>query len=173
MRRASFRVIDKRAGRKEAAEDVARWSDMRMEFVCAEMVEGNYRALLGELNAGDLVVDCSVGVDTLDLIRWCFKRGAMFVNSAIEDWMPDGFYEPESAMEESMLFLHGRLKEIKGKESSALVSMGCNPGSVSVWAKLGLEFVAASQRPMERWASYSDMARRLGLETVHVSECDT
>jgi hypothetical protein len=44
---------------------------------------------------------------------------------------------------------------------------------VSVWCKLGLEFVAASRWPLKEWKSYGEMARLLGLETVHVSECDT
>jgi homospermidine synthase len=146
---------------------------MPMEFRHVLVDEENYRNVLGDVARGDLVVDCSVGVDTVAAIELCMERGAMFINSAIEDWMPDGFYEPESEMEESMLFLHGRLRRIGGKESSALVSMGCNPGSVSVWCKLGLEFVAASRWPLKEWKSYGEMARLLGLETVHVSECDT
>jgi homospermidine synthase len=71
-----------------------------------------------------------------------------------------------------MYYLHGRLHSLESKRGSALVSMGCNPGSVSVWLKGGLEFVSALKRPDLR-CGYGERARLLGLETVHVSECDT
>lgn len=168
-----FTVIDKREARREAFMDVTQWSMVPAEFVCAEVTESTYKSLLGALGAGDLVVDCSVGVDTVAMIELCMERGALFVNSAIEDWMPDGFYDPENDMEESMYYLHGRLHAIQAKTSSALVSMGCNPGSVSVWVKLGLEMLAARFMPLAKPKSYSAIARRVGVETIHVSESDT
>lgn len=58
------------------------------------------------LGEGDLVVDCSVSVDTKTLIELCFARGALFINSAIEDWMKDGFYVPDNDMEETMHYMH-------------------------------------------------------------------
>lgn len=41
-----------------------------------------------------------------------------------------------------------------------------------MWLKGGLEFVSELKSPDLR-GSYGEKARRLGLETVHVSECDT
>lgn len=48
--------------------------------------------------------------------------------------------------------------------------MGCNPGSVSVWLKAGLEFLSAR---FGFEGDYADIAMAAKVQTVHVSECDT
>jgi homospermidine synthase len=58
---------------------------------------------------GDLVVDLSIGTDTLTVAGMCVERGAFFVNSAIEDWLPDGWTPPENILEESMYYAHTSL----------------------------------------------------------------
>ncbi len=131
---------------------------------------------MADVGAGDIVVDCAVGIDTGAVASLCVERGAMFVNSAIEDWISDPFELSENLMDESMVGMHTHLSRTVARQSGsgcALVSMGCNPGSVSVWTKVGLEWMARAVLGSERFDSYAQMSERLGVETIHVSECDT
>jgi len=51
--------------------------------------------------------------------------------------------------------------------------MGCNPGSVSVWLKVGLEWLAHERLGGMGDMSYAQVAKTLGVDTIHISECDT
>ena len=41
--------------------------------------------------AGDLLVNLTVGVDSVALADWCQRRGALYVDSSIEIWEQDAF----------------------------------------------------------------------------------
>ena len=149
-----------------------------VEFVGARLVESNYRSVLSRVREGDLVVDCSIGCDTVALIELCMERGALFINSAIDEWTDDVMCRSKNREEDSMWWMHKRLHSIRSRRSSALVSMGCNPGDVSLWCKAGLEYMWLMQRGVdvprrEGKVMYGEMAKDMGVETVHVSECDT
>lgn len=79
-------VIDKRSSREEACRDVSKYFRNRVEFREVDVCEENYKDVFRDLAEGDLVVDCSVGVDTVCMIEMCLERGCLYVNSAIEDW---------------------------------------------------------------------------------------
>lgn len=130
------------------------------------------------LERGDLVLDCSIGVDTIELIKWVAERGAMMINSAIEDWLPDGWTPPENEFDESMIKMHSDLvasvAEYDTSRFGALVSMGCNPGNVSLWTKVAIDFMGDSfLSGRAREGTYAERARDLGVETIHVSEWDS
>ncbi len=111
------------------------------------------------------------------MMRHCHENGALFVNSAIEDWLPDGWTPPKDPMDECMVTMHRELVEaseaLGEPRTSVLVSMGCNPGNVSLWTKFGLDYLAARFRSEKDFGSYAEMAESLGVETIHVSEWDS
>src|SRR5690606_41568748 len=56
-------------------------------FLHAHLKPLNYRRVLSQyVDAGDLVLNLSVDVSSLDLIRFCADRGALYVNTYIEPW---------------------------------------------------------------------------------------
>lgn len=108
----SIRVIDARSERRVAFDYVLGlmgdelWA--KAEFIGERVREDNWQSLL-PVERGDLVVDLSVGTDTLTVAGMCVERGAYFVNSAIEDWLIDGWTPPENVLEESMYYAHREL----------------------------------------------------------------
>ena len=48
-----------------------------------ELTQFNYKTILKNLSANDIIIDCSVGVNSLDIIKLCNQIGANYINSAI------------------------------------------------------------------------------------------
>ena len=56
-------------------------------FEHAHLTPQNHRRVLGRhVKAGDLVLNLSVNVASLDLIRFCAEQGALYVDTSIEPW---------------------------------------------------------------------------------------
>jgi len=102
-------AIDENSARETACRDVQAKLDVRIDFVPRKVDESSYATLLDQLAEGDLVVDCSVGIDTAQVAAFCLERGAMFINSAIEDWICDPFALSPNLIDESMVAMHTHL----------------------------------------------------------------
>jgi homospermidine synthase len=140
-----------------------------------------HRDLKRHLSRGDLLLNLSVDVSSLDLVEWCAEQGVLYVDTSIEPW-PGVFDNPMLSVRdrtnfrtrERMLALGRRL----GPGSpTAVVDHGANPGMVSHFVKRALTSIAADlgragERPraQQDWAS---LAADLGVTLVQVSERDT
>lgn len=163
------------AGRKIVEKHGAR-------FLHAILTPGNYRQKLTKyVRKGDLVLNLSVGVSSIDVIRFCAEMDALYVDTSIEPW--DGVFD------NPMLDLHDRTnfalrqdllelaQELGSDSPTAVVDHGANPGMVSHFVKqalldlnrdLGLQFPTPKTR--EEWAH---LARQLEVTTIQISEKDT
>ena len=151
-------------------------------FVHCHLKPGNYHRQLAKfVGAGDLVLNLSVDVSSLDLVEWCSERGALYVDTSIEPW-PGVFDNPMLSMRERtnyvtrerMLRLGRRLG---GSAPTAVVDHGANPGLVSHLVKQALLNLRADLLPdagipqtRPEWAA---LARDLGISLIQVSERDT
>ncbi|MBL0421236.1 homospermidine synthase [Ramlibacter sp. AW1] len=141
----------------------------------------NLDAVLEPLLApGDFVLNLSVNVASLALVRLCRRAGAFYLDTCTEPWA--GVYDnPELpptrrsnyALREDML----RLRRELGPGPAAVMTQGANPGLVSIFAKEALlqmaretGLQARTPDSREAWAS---LARRLGVRVIHVAERDT
>jgi len=150
--------------------------------IAATLARGNLRQVLEpHLQPGDLLLNLSVGVSSLALIRLCQERGALYVDTSIEPW-EGGYTDPSRtvaartnyALREAALALRrpGRV------QPTTLLTHGANPGLVSYFLKQALLDIAAetgdaeSEPPAGRegWAT---LARQLGVKVIHVAERDT
>lgn len=151
---------------------IARLTNVRPRHARRAVTRANVAEVCGALREGDLVVDCSTGVDTRAVLRECQRRGALYVNSSIEEWADR---PPKPPVEESLVVQHAALeREFAGARATFLVSMGCNPGSVSFWLRIALNML----RGADAWAELSAAgaaraAQCARLRTVHVSEFDS
>ncbi len=152
------------------------------EFIHVILTPGNYKALLTKhLKPGDLLLNMSVDVSSLDLVRFCAEVGALYVDTSIEPW-PGVFDNPmlelhertNYAIREKMLAL---ARELGPDSPTAVVDHGANPGMVSHFVKRALleldrELRDGQARPASQteWAA---LARDLGITTIQVSERDT
>jgi homospermidine synthase len=162
------------AGKDEAAK-------FGVKFIVEPLVRENFRRVLDPLvGRGDFLVNLSVDVSSLALIKLCWEKGAMYLDTCIEPWV-GGYTDPGTpaarrtnyALREEALTL--RAQNPKGP--TAVITHGANPGLVSHLVKQALLNLAAdlsidagSPASREEWAQ---LARKAGVKVVHIAERDT
>src|SRR5713226_5917215 len=152
-----------------------------IKFVKEALTRENHRRILTPLlGRGDFLLNVSVEVASIALIKLCWERGAMYLDTCIEPW-PGGYTDPTipaakrtnyALREEAM-----GLRSGNARAPTAVLTHGANPGLVShlvkqallnVAADTGLE--AAKPKTREEWGA---LAERVGIRSIHIAERDT
>lgn len=156
-----------------------------VEFVVRPLTPENYEdELRACLDAGDFLLNLSVNVSSAALIRFCAARGVLYLDTCIEPWA--GRYTDASlslsqrsnyALREEVLAIRNEMRSTARPGSTAIVTLGANPGLVSVFLKQALINLAADNgmpaaKPSTAQA-WAGLARDLGIRTIHVAERDT
>ncbi len=142
---------------------------------------GNVESILDPLlQDGGFLLNLSVDVSSLDLIRYCWQRGILYLDTCTEPWK--GFYEDQQltlsqrsnyALREAVLAF--RLDKRHG--ATAVVTQGANPGLASVLVKQALMNMARDQHiEVARPSCYEDwakLAQQLEIKVIHIAERDT
>lgn len=152
-----------------------------IKFIQQPLKRDNFRQVLQPLlNRGDFLLNLSVDVSSLDLVRLCAEIGALYLDTCIEPWS-GGYTDPSLtpsqrsnyALREKAL---GLRDELKGN-TTALLTHGANPGLVSHLVKQALLNIAAdtdqsvaTPETREQWAA---LAQQLGVKVIHIAERDT
>jgi homospermidine synthase len=161
-------------GREEAAH-------YKVQFVKQALTRENFRRTLEPLlGRGDLLLNVSVDVSSVALIRHCWEKGAMYLDTCIEPW-PGGYTDPtipaarrtNYALREEAL----ALRTGNNRAPTAVLTHGANPGLVSHLLKQALLNIAkdgalGEQEPKSR-GEWAELAQRLGIKVVHIAERDT
>ncbi|MDB5837925.1 MAG: hss [Caballeronia sp.] len=152
-----------------------------VETMFKALTPDNYEAVLGQvLREGDFLLNLSVNVSSIALIRFCWRHGALYLDTSIEPWpqrWADGqtslSHRSNYALREEVLAF--RLDKRTGP--TAVVTHGANPGLASALVKQALLNMALQNRLHDRHPScYEDwaaLARRLGVKAIHIAERDT
>jgi homospermidine synthase len=166
-----------------SADDVGREEAARygVKFVKQSLTRENFRRVLEPLlGRGDFLLNVSVDVSSLALIRYCWERGAMYLDTCIEPW-PGGYTDPaipaakrtNYAMREEVL----GLRTGNARAPTAMLTHGANPGLVSHMVKQALLNIAGdsgleSALPGNR-GEWAELAQRVGVKLIHIAERDT
>jgi homospermidine synthase len=151
------------------------------EVIATALNEGNFETVLEPLlGEGDFLLNLSVDVASLALIRFCRKRGAFYLDTCNEPW-PGRYDNPEMTLSQRSNYalreeaLAYRLDKRSGP--TAVLTQGANPGLVSALLKQALLNMAADTRveveqptAYEEWAA---LAQRLQVKVIHIAERDT
>ncbi len=151
------------------------------KFVKERLTRENFRRVLNPLlGRGDFVINVSVEVSSIALIKLCWEKGAMYLDTCIEPW-PGGYTDPtvpagrrtNYALREEAL----ALRVGNARAPTAVLTHGANPGLVSHFVKQALLNIAADTAvaagtPATR-AEWGELARRLGVKVIHIAERDT
>jgi homospermidine synthase len=160
--------------------------------------EDNYRQLLNHLDKNSFLVNVSVGVDSIMLIKLCVERGSHYIDTSLEVYENYMKVKPEevsrySQIMKNNLFHQNYLAEKIGEKDKAkttrLISNGMNPGLISHFAKKALKEYARQVKgikftkrnsPKESdgkavvWkGDYAKLAHDLGLREIQVVEFDS
>ncbi|HKU14408.1 MAG TPA: saccharopine dehydrogenase C-terminal domain-containing protein [Steroidobacteraceae bacterium] len=162
------------AGQREAAE-------YGIKFIVNPLTRDNYRQVLDPLlGRGDFLLNLSVDVSSLALIKLAHEKGALYLDTCIEPW-PGGYTDPSIspsrrtnyALREEALALRASQKN----GPTAVITHGANPGLVSHFVKQALLNLAADSNvdagnpgTREQWAA---LASKLQVKVIHIAERDT
>lgn len=149
------------------------------------LTETNYQNHLEQfhLTAGDFIVNVSVDVSSIDLMRWCQPRGILYLDTCIEPW-PGTYANPElSISKRSNYALREEALQVANgfprNSPTAIITHGANPGMVSHFVKQALLNIAESLPhtcpilvPTTR-SEWAELGRSLGVQAIHISERDT
>ena len=163
----------------DAGLDAAR--EMGVKFIKEPLVRENFRRVLEPLlGRGDFLLNVSVDVSSIALVKYCWERGAMYLDTCIEPWA-GGYTDPgvpaarrtNYALREEAL----ALRKDNARAPTAVLTHGANPGLVSHFLKQALLNLAADQKleiadPKTR-DDWAQLSRRLGVKVVHIAERDT
>ncbi len=152
-----------------------------IKFVKETLTRENHRRILTPLlGRGDFLLNVSVEVASIALIKLCWERGAMYLDTCIEPW-PGGYTDPtvpaarrtNYALREEAL----ALRPGNTRAPTAVVTHGANPGLVSHFAKQALLNIAADTgvdagNPKSR-AEWGELARQLSIKVIHIAERDS
>jgi homospermidine synthase len=164
----------------ENGTDIA--AEFGVDVIATPLNEGNFESILEPLlGEGDFLLNLSVDVSSLALMKFCRKRGTFYLDTCNEPW-PGRYDNPELppssrsnyALREDVLAW--RLDKRSG--ATAVLTQGANPGLVSSFVKQALLNMAADTRmelkepPVghEDWAA---LAHRLEVKVIHIAERDT
>ncbi|MCC0027649.1 MAG: homospermidine synthase [Zhengella sp.] len=157
-----------------------------VKFIQAHVTRDNYKELLKPLltNGGGqgFCVNLSVDTSSLDLMKYCRKLGALYIDTVVEPWL--GFYfDTEAGNEERTNYaLRETVRREKRKNPGGTTAVSCcgaNPGMVSWFVKkalvdiardTGMDFEEPSAGDREGWAKLMKKARVKG---IHIAERDT
>jgi homospermidine synthase len=154
--------------------------EYEVEHHVEAITESNYAGILERhVSPGDFLVNLTVDVDSLDVMKWCAAAGVLYIDTVIEPWA--GYYTDERlpAYERSNSFLRQRVLDHRaaaGTGPTAIIAHGANPGLVNHFVKDALLQIAAENgidaNPRRR-ADWIALAGTLGIKVVHVAERDT
>lgn len=153
-----------------------------VQFIHCNLTPGNYRKLLKEhVNKDDLLLNLSIDVSSIALIRFCVERGALYVDTSIEPW-PGVFDNPMLELQQRTNYAirtktTNLAAELGPDAPTAVVDHGANPGLVSHFVKralIDLDKIIGNgdQKPSTR-EEWANLARDLKISTIQISERDT
>jgi homospermidine synthase len=164
---------------EDTGREVAR--EYGVPFRVERLDEDNVRRVLDPLlSAGDFLVNLSVEVASVDLIRLAQEKGALYLDTCIEPW-PGGYDDPSltPSQRSNYAFRERALSLRNGRTDapSALITHGANPGLVSHFVKQALLNIArdtghATGVPADR-QGWARLARDLDIKVIHIAERDT
>src|SRR5467141_1889263 len=162
----------------KGSEEAAKYG---IKFVKERLTRENFRRVLNPLlGRGDFLINVAVEVSSIALIKLCWEKGAMYLDTCIEPW-PGGYTDPTvPASRRTNYVLREEalaLRAGNARAPTAVLTHGANPGLVSHFVKQALANIAADLKveagKMQSREDWADLARRLDVRTIHIAERDT
>ncbi len=165
------------------ADFLAPWREAGLTYLVRRVTPDNLPEVAGEAaKAGDLLLNLSVGIDSIALSDWCHLNGVLYVDTAIEPWETDVWDFDKPTAQRTEYAYHQRARRTAAERWSpngptAVITHGANPGLVSHFVKAALLDIAAAMRlaadvPKTRRA-WAELASATGTRVIHIAERDT
>lgn len=145
-------------------------------FIVQEVNKDNFKEVFFKyLKEGDLLIDFADTVGTKDICMWAADNNIMYINTGEADW-PDHWY---SIFEENLKKRELK-KQYKNIKYPIVLQHGNNPGLVSHFVKLAIEYIINTQfrfnhrlHKLLKENKFNEIAQFLGIKMIHVNDIDT
>ena len=151
-------------------------------YVQCALHPDNFRATLDTyISEGDLLLNLSVDVSSIEIARYCMSKGALYVDTSIEPW-PGVYDNPDLSLRDRTNYFMRKdalalAADFGASAPTAVLDHGANPGLVSHFVKQALTDLNQAIRndsaipgTREEWAQ---LAADLRVSTIQISERDT
>ena len=155
-----------------------------IRFIEQAATRENFVELLSPmLGQGDFLLNLSVDVSSVELMKLCQKLDVLYLDTVVEPWA-GGYTDPaltpsqrsNYAMREEAI----ALREMARGGPTSITAHGANPGLVSHFVKQALLDIArdtgapiANPPPAVDRAAWAAIAEGLGVKVIHIAERDT
>ncbi|MBB5501235.1 homospermidine synthase [Paraburkholderia sp. MM5384-R2] len=131
-----------------------------LNFSTCTLTPENYAAKLARhLSGGDVLLNLSLGVGSLDLMAWCREQDVVYIDSNLEPWTGQTHSLALARMHALRWQGHGR--------ATAVFWHGANPGLVTHFLKEVLALLAPGT------ATCYEAVQALGIQVLVISEFDS
>lgn len=140
----------------------------------------NIDKLLKDLNSTSLVIDLTVEVDSLMIIKKTIKTGSLYINTSIENW--ESYNNPNDKMKlkyaefkKNTLFYRAKKVEklLKKSKRTRILNCGFNPGAIQEFTKIGLKKYGLTRDKTLVDGNYAKLGHELGLKSIRIVEYDS
>jgi homospermidine synthase len=146
------------------------------------ITKDNHKNLLKDIDDKTLVIDLSVEVDSIMILKVCKDKGSFYINTSVENW--EEFHDDSRGSELSKNyddFKHNTLYHrelvvdqlLKNTKKTRIVNLGMNPGMCQEYCKLGLKEYAKLKNKHLIKGNYAKLGYELGLKEVLIVEYDS
>jgi homospermidine synthase len=155
-----------------------------IRFIQQAATRENFAELLSPmLGAGDFLLNLSVDVASVELMKLCQRLDVLYLDTVVEPWA-GGYTDPaltpsqrsNYAMREDAV----ALRAMAEGGPTSITAHGANPGLVSHFVKQALLDIArdtgapiANPPPAADRAAWAAIAEGLGIKVIHIAERDT
>jgi homospermidine synthase len=172
----------------EVPKWIFRKFNKKPKHIKQSITKENHKKLLKKLDDKSLVIDLSVEVDCIMIVKKCLQVGACYINTSLENWDnqddKDKFFTEETSYEDIKkdclyhreLELKETTKNSNSKNSTIISDLGFNPGFVSIMALTLLDKIAEEHEvkyDKNNKYFYADFCKVLEVESIQIVELDT
>ena len=152
-----------------------------IKYVRKEILPGNYeKELAKHVDAGGMIVNCSLNIDAESILIWCAENNVMQVDTSLERWHFDQDENYPNPAKRTLYDTHNKIRKTMSKYPNAptcVVTHGANPGYVTHLTKRVLLEIAKkkgipAETPVDR-EDWAQLMKKVGVKVVHIAERDT
>jgi homospermidine synthase len=158
-------------------ENIAR--EYGATFQIATINKSNYYMMIGNhLQEGDFLLNLSVDISSIELIKLCQQKGALYLDASTEPWGGGYFDGALSPSLRSNYALREKVLKLRvEKGPTAVLTHGANPGLVSHFVKQALWNMAHDLglkiKPPQMAIEWGRLAKKMNIKAIHIAERDT
>jgi homospermidine synthase len=176
---SSIIVLDKEKHERE----FAKYANSGIHYIQREIVKSNLDSTLSEiLTEGDFLINLSLNIDGIEIVRWCLEHGVLYIDTSIERWPSEQDEKIPDMAQRTLYATHQEMRAamapFRGQQrATCIVTHGANPGLVSHLTKAALLKIAkdtglSTEVPTDQ-EGWAQLASATGTKIIQVAERDT